>query len=466
MASAGVADDEPEDLWEKIRQGFEFPDRNHPQTLRYARRYASRPYHLKTVLQRAEAYLYLVVEEIERRDMPTELALLPMVESAYHPFAYSPSHAAGLWQFIPSTAEIYGLKRTSRYDGRRDVVASTRAALDYLQKLYADFDGDWLHALAAYNCGEGCVQRAIAANRRRGKPTDFWSLRLPSQARAYVPSLLGIAALVESPTRFSAPLAPIPNDPYLAQVEAGRPIRLAEVAKMCGLSLEEVHRFNPGYHRGVTDPSGLHRLLLPVDRVEIFKQRLARLDRNSKPNSRVASERPLPVASAHRASHTFQVARAPTGPSRLEGHANTQAAGFHVVAHNETLWGISARYQTSVQQLRRWNQLGPRDRLKVGQRLVVRPGATRVARVEPAHSRGAFSPVDNHHAVLTDEPLWKIAQRFRACIDEPCSGHLLPTVYPLEAGTSPAAPARPLVRHNRTGHSMASPRSAQEDSTT
>jgi membrane-bound lytic murein transglycosylase D len=402
---------ESDNLWDKIRNGFALPDHDHPMAIRSARWYASHPGYLERVMNRGEAYLYLVADEVEKRGMPMEIVLLPVIESAYQPFAYSPSHAVGLWQFIASTGRDYGLKHTSWYDGRRDILASTRAALDYLQKLHADFDGDWLLALAAYNCGEGTVQRAIDANKRRGKPTDYWSLDLPQEAEKYVPYLLGVTDLVEEPAKFSIDLPPIPNNPYLAEVEAGGPIKLSKVAEMAGIPVEEVYRLNPGYHRGVTDAEGSHRLLLPVDCAEKFKQRLAqwRPAEASQPamaaaeTSETSSDSPSETLSEKPGGQLLAVAYAAESDSAdVEQSARER---HHIVYRGETLSQIARHYGLTVGQLQRANGLKGKT-VQAGADLVIPTPGDRNRRL------AAKQPSVVIHTVARGETSWRIARRY------------------------------------------------------
>ena len=204
-------------IWPRLREGFALPDRNHPTVQEILA--SMRPSTARIIFERARPYLHLIVEEIEARDMPMEIALLPAVESGFDPFAYSHGRAAGLWQFIPETGRYYGLTQTWWYDGRRDILASTNAALDYLQALAKRFDGDWLLALAAYNAGPGTVSRAISDNAERGDPTDFWHLRLREETRRYVPKLLAFSRLVAEPGLKDLALPAIPDQPYLGVIE-------------------------------------------------------------------------------------------------------------------------------------------------------------------------------------------------------------------------------------------------------
>src|SRR6266850_1150108 len=233
--------------------------------------------YLERVFQRGQRYMYHVVTEVEARGMPLEFALLPVVESAYEPFAYSVSRAAGLWQFIPGTGVRFGLKQNWWFDGRRDVIESTRAALDYLQALHDQFDGDWLLAIAAYNVGENSVQRELDYNRAHGKPTDFWHLNLPGETRAYVPKLLAMKRLMAEPERYGLEFAVIPNEPYFAVIDTKSQIDLKIAAQLAGTSYDELVALNPGYNRWATDPDGPHRMLVPIDNADGFETGLKTL---------------------------------------------------------------------------------------------------------------------------------------------------------------------------------------------
>ncbi len=268
----------PANLWQRIRTGFRLPDRNGPLVQEGEQWYSSRPDYVARMVERGSRFLYYVVEEVERRGMPAEIALLPMIESAYNPRAYSRSNASGIWQFIPSTGKLYGLRQNFWYDARRDVLAATNAALDYLEKLYGMF-GNWELALASYNWGEGAVSRAIARNQAKGLPTDYESLALPPETRAYVPKLQAVKNIVADPARFGLQLADIPNEPYFATVTLKRPIDVQLAAKLAEMPLEEFKYLNPENNKPVIKSDGSKALVLPRDRVEIFQRNLEANDR-------------------------------------------------------------------------------------------------------------------------------------------------------------------------------------------
>ena len=321
------------DLWDRIRAGLSLPYHSHPKVLAEAEEYAASQDYLDTVTRRAKPYMYYVVREVEKRHMPTEIALLPIIESAFLASAKSTSGAVGIWQFIPSTGRHYGLKKTFWYDGRRDVIASTDAALKYLQKLNTDFGGDWLLTLAAYNAGEGAVQRAINKNQQANKPTDFWSLDLARETETYVPRLLGIAAIVARPEDFGVSLNNIPDAPYLASVDIDSQINLNVAAKIAGISREELTRLNPGLLRGVTDPKGKSKLLLPADKAAQFSLRLATL----------AQDRRMSLRQTKRAKSSGAADTAQRRPI------------YYVVREGDTLAAIARRLKTTAANLSSWN---------------------------------------------------------------------------------------------------------------
>ncbi|HVX00849.1 MAG TPA: LysM peptidoglycan-binding domain-containing protein, partial [Candidatus Babeliaceae bacterium] len=234
---------------------------------------------------RAAPYLYYILQQVRKRHLPVELVLLPMMESSYNPFAYSSVGAAGIWQMMPDTASGFGIKQNWWYDGRRDVIASTRAALDYLAYLSNFFDGNWLLAIGAYDTGEGNILSGIRKNIRDGKNTDFWSLPLAQETRIYVPRLLALAAIISQPDRYPINWPPVRNAPYLAQIDIGGQIDLNHAAELAGLSIKKLKSLNPGFNHTTTDPSGPFKLVLPIEHVERFAENLAHSPFNEHINS-------------------------------------------------------------------------------------------------------------------------------------------------------------------------------------
>jgi membrane-bound lytic murein transglycosylase D len=257
------------DLWERVRAGFKLPDLESERVRNQERWYATRPDYVQRMTERGGRYLFHIVEELDKRGMPTELALLPFIESAFNPDAMSSARASGMWQFIPSTGRDFDLKQNIFRDDRRDVLASTRAALDYLQKLYAMFD-DWHLALAAYNWGEGSVQRAIERNRRAGKPTDYASLRMPRETQYYVPKLQAVKNIVSRPADFGLTLPALANHPYFVAVAIERDIDVELAARLADIPLDEFKALNPQMNKPVIFAAGTPQVLLPYDNANQF----------------------------------------------------------------------------------------------------------------------------------------------------------------------------------------------------
>ncbi|GAB1268153.1 LysM peptidoglycan-binding domain-containing protein [Aurantivibrio infirmus] len=395
------------DIWKRIREGFQISQIDHPRIENYRNWYSSNPSYMNRVSERASRYMYGIVEKLDSRGMPLELALLPIVESAFDPFAYSHATASGMWQFMPATGKQYGLKQNYWYDGRRDIEAATNAAIEYLDDLQKSFDGDWLLALAAYNSGAGNVRRAIRRNKRAGKPTDFWSLRLPRETQAYVPQLLALTHLVANPEKYKTTLTPIPNQATYVVVDVDSQIDLAKAAELADISIDDFYLFNPGFSRWATDPDGPHSLLIPVEKADVFTSNLAQypqdqrvawdnykvvsgdsLNRISKRFNtsvdtiksvnglrnnliRVGQQLLIPKATQSADHYVFsaeqRVARKQNQSSGKQGSKKI----VHVVTNGDSFWKISRKYNVSVNQLTRWNGLAPRDILKLGQELVV-----------------------------------------------------------------------------------------------
>jgi membrane-bound lytic murein transglycosylase D len=332
------------------------------------------------------------VNEVEARGLPGDLALLPVVESAFNPFAYSRSHASGLWQFIAPTGERYGLRRNYYQDQRRDVIESTRAALEYLAQLHDRFKGDWFLAIAAYNYGSGNIQRAINRNRAMQRRTDFFSLSLPAETRAYVPKLIALAKMVSDPGRYGFYLPPIPDTPYFRVVPTGGPVDLRLMSELAGVDAEELHALNPSWNRWITDPDGPHRLLVPEVVAAGFTAKLAALDGNSR--ARLAVHTVEPGESLASVAGRFKVPESfvtrmngdkrpilkpgdalwvPAGDvSQLRaGLGSDMERRTHRVRSGESLWSISRRYGMSVSQLARMNHISTQAVLQPGQRLQV-----------------------------------------------------------------------------------------------
>lgn len=320
---------QPDNLWERIRNGFAMINLNDNLVLHYQQWYQNRPDALRRMVERSRPYLHYIVEELEARGMPTEIALLPMVESSFNPMAYSRAHASGLWQFIPATGKRFKLEQDWWRDERRDVVASTNAALDYLQTIY-DMHGDWHLALASYNWGEGAVKRAVEKNGARGLPTDYPSLNMPNETRHYVPKLQALKNIFGNPALLAQlDIPPIANEPYFATLETPRPLDVKTAARLANMSIEEFQRLNPSHNRPVIRPET--PVVIPTDKLETFR---ANLESHAAPLS-------------HWQAYTL------TATERLEQ--------------------IAARFDTTAAELARVNGLSERVRLAAGSTLLV-PG--------------------------------------------------------------------------------------------
>ena len=392
------------DVWERASNEFALAVPDDPRVNAQKSWYLKHPEYMARVVKRAKPFLYYIVEEIEKRDMPMELVLLPIVESAFDPFAYSHGRAAGMWQFVPATGKRFGMAQTWWYDGRRDVVASTKGALDYLTYLNNMFDGDWLHALAAYNSGEGRVMRAIKSNKRKGKPTDFWNLSLPRETRAYVPKLLALADILKNKDEYAFAWPEVENVSVIDVVDIGSQVDLAFAADLAGITLKELHGLNPGFNRWATSPDGPHRLVLPIDKASTFSQALAQIDQKERLNwvrhtvkpgdslikiankyhttvnvikqvneldgsmIRVGQAIMVPVALQELDSYSLSKEQR---LASLQNRASSKQKVRHTVKAGDTLWDIARKYKVSTKQLAKWNGMAPGDTLQLGKSLVI-----------------------------------------------------------------------------------------------
>jgi membrane-bound lytic murein transglycosylase D len=433
------------DLFDRVRAGYALPDTRHYAVDREVEWYRSRPDFLDRTFRRGARYLHHIVTEIERRDMPLELALLPVVESAFNPVAYSRSHAAGLWQFIPSTGKHYGLTQNWWIDERRDVLRATDAALNYLQYLHRYFKGDWYLAIAAYNGGEGTVSRAVKRNADAGRATDFFSLDLKAETRDYVPKLLAISRIVADPSAYGLSFAAIPNQPYFDVVDPGKQIHLGEASELAGISRDDMFALNPAFNRMTTPPSGPHRLLLPVERAEPFR---------------------LALASGTGAQRVAAAATEPPPDVR------------HRVRSGESLTGIARQHGVSVESMRARNGLRG-SVIHPGDILVIPRGgaaaATPVAEARPdivaqlperlppagrataAPTKSAAAPSTRSHQVKPGETLWGVARKYGVTVPALAAANGMTTKSQLVAGTrlqvpgagAASAPASPAAESSR-----------------
>jgi len=391
-------------LWNYLANHQEIHIEDNPRILEHIYWYQKHPDYLTRISERAQPYLYLVVSEVEKEGLPIEIALLPIIESDYYPFSFSHGTAVGLWQFIPSTGKLYGLDQDWWYEDRRDVLASTRAAVKYMKDLNKLFKGDWLLSIAAYNAGPGRVQKAIKANTENGQKTDFWNLDLPKETEKYVPKLLALAKIVKDPSRYNQNLLKIDRNPYLKAIELNSQFDLALIAQWTGLSIDQIYTFNPGLRRWATPVTLPYTILLPEDVVPNFENKLSQ-----------AGERPqiswarhevksgdslsylakkykttveqiesvnelrsdlirigdyLIVPLAQQTEGYYSLSEKQREKSRLNAQKNSEKVIYKVIS-GDSLWKIAVQFDTTVNNLVRWNQLIPTAPLSIGKELVI-----------------------------------------------------------------------------------------------
>ena len=469
------------DLLDRIRDGYALPDVAHYAVDREVELYRKNPEFLDRTFKRGARYLFYIVQELEKRNLPLELALLPVVESAFNPVAYSRSRASGLWQFIPSSGKHYGLEQNWWIDERRDVVEATGAALDYLQYLNTYFAGDWYLAIAAYNGGEGTVGGAVRRNQAAGLPTDFFSLNLRPETRDYVPKLLAISRIVRNPEAYGLSFAAIPNQPFFEAVEPGRQVHLEQAAQLAGITREDMFALNPGYNRMTTPPNGPHRLLLPIPNAQTYRQ--AMLDQSLVDQSSVAIaavEPPPEVRHKVRRGETLSAIARQYGvpmlavqqandihgsvihpgdslliPDGFAGSTATLAAlaaprddiaaqlpehqqpaaskkpRVHVVKSGDTLWDVAHKYNVTVPALASANGLSSKAGLVPGARLEI-PGTGGTDTRTASSSAKESSRVT--YKVKRGDTLSEIADRFDVSVRELMTWNRLRQSSSLRAG--------------------------------
>ncbi len=410
--------------------------------------------YLQRVMLRAKPVLPFVLDEIEKKGLPTELALLPVVESAYQTFAYSPGRASGMWQIIPSTGRHLGLKQNWWYDGRRDIIASTQAATHYLQSLAKQFDNDWELALASYNAGPGRIRSAIRYNKKKGRKTDFWHLtRIRRETRDYVPKLLALKEIFSYPEKYGLELLHIEDKPGYELVGLDSQLDLALAAELAGISTEDLYQLNPALNRWATAPDGPHQLLLPQSSIEQFKNKLAQLPKQKRINwkrhkikqgetlsqlavryqtttklikkvnnirgTQIRAGKYLLIPTATQSLKKYSLSQ----NSRLSKIKNVARKGekiTHTVKSGESFWSISRRYGVNTRSLAKWNGMAPIDTLGVGQKLVIwKPkGKTRIVRASLMDT----SPQQKMHAlrytIRKGDSLYRIANKFNIRISD------------------------------------------------
>lgn len=458
------------DLWQRLRDGFaldhDIDEQRMEQQLAW---YASHPQYIQRVVERGSRYFHYIVSETERRGLPTELALLPVVESAFDPFAYSHGRASGLWQFVPATGKYFGLTQSWWHDDRRDVIAATDAALTYLDRLSKRFDGDYTLALAAYNSGGGTVSSAMRRNRNAGKPTDYWSLHLPRETQHYVPKLLALAKIFADPQAYGIELPALADEPYFAVVNTGSQLDLAKAAELAATDIDEIYLLNPSFNRWATNPDGPHRLLVPVANADGFRKALKNYPVNQRVswrNYKVRSGDSLSTI-AQRFDTTTPVIRnvnkldssmirvgqrlmIPAAASTSESYAlsaserqdkkqSRQRDGEKVtykIRPGDTFWDIAREHRVTVRNLAAWNSMAPRDPLIPGKKLVIWSQNSNTSVASASSARGKAMTRKVGYKVRKGDSLAAIAGRFSVNIRDIAGWNNLNTQRYLQPGQS------------------------------
>lgn len=449
IVTPGADDDEIYTVWTRIRDGFKVPDMQNSVVEANVAKYSKRPDYLQRMADRSQKYLYHIIEEVDARGMPTEIALLPFVESAFVTNAKSRVKAAGLWQFMPATGRDYSLDQTMWLDKRYDVLQSTSAALTYLQRLYDEF-GSWPLALAAYNWGEGNLRRAIKRNQAKGLPTDYMSLKMPDETRNYYPKLQAIKNIVKDPRNFGIKLPTVYNEPFFVQIFKDQDIDVKRAAQLAGMSQAEFSTLNPSFNRPVIVASHNHSMLMPTDKVDTFVENLVTYRMSGKPLSSWTTYRVKPedtIASIAKKAHMSEEAlreanQIPSGRrikpgslvlvSRDSGLGDAEdissdtidasfalAQDFRRVSYRvrkgDTLPRVARRLGVSTKIIASSNRLRG-HRLKVGQMLYVNvPVKTRQVASKPPVTEKASNA--KFYVVRKGDTLFSIAQRYSISVN-------------------------------------------------
>lgn len=372
-----------QDLWNFISDELKMEVPENSRIHEQKRKYLKRKSYLHDVTLRAEPYMYWIVGQIKKRNMPMELVLLPIVESAFNPHATSNANAAGLWQIVPQTGRNYGLKNNQWYDGRRDVVASTTAALDMMQRLNRMFEGDWLLTIAAYNSGEGRVMQAVKANKRQGKSTEFWALSLPHETSIYVPKMLALSDIIKHSKKYGVKLPKTDETRALARIDVGQQIQLTQAAEMAGLSVTKMKAYNPGYKKGVTAPNGPHYIMVPKGNATQLKDSLA--------DGQIVLALPIPNAQL----------------AKNSGISDTSA---YKVRSGDTLSTIAKRLNIKTSDLQSWNNLHDKSTLKIGQTLQIANNSSDSSITYQVRKGDSLSSIARRHGVnINDVMRWNTA---------------------------------------------------------
>ncbi|WP_108946373.1 LysM peptidoglycan-binding domain-containing protein [Shewanella halifaxensis] len=433
------------DIWQRIRLDMQMEVPDEKLVRQYRDWYIKHPQHLERVSERATPFMYLIVEEIEKRNLPIELALLPIVESAFDPFAYSHGAASGLWQFTSPMARHFGLQMNWWYDGRRDVPAATTAALDMLEYLHGKTGENWLYAIAAYNTGEGRVINAAKRNAKKGISTDFFSLNLPRETERYVPQLLALADVIKHADKYGIKLTPISNKPQIEVVDIGSQIDLALAADIANMTTSELHKLNPGYNRWATAPEGPHKLVLPVDKADAFKIALSKTQTNERLNWEryqiksgdslgLIAKRYKTTVSALKSVNDIKGNTIVAGKfllipvsaknldeyllsadqrlNRQQNKARGSSKITYKVKSGDSLWKIAKQHKVKTAQLASWNSMAPKDPLQIGQKLVIWSGTR-------SNSQGLSEVMRTvNYKVRSGDSLARIAGKFNVTVND------------------------------------------------
>ena len=456
-----------DDLWQVIANRQDIKSVSNSRVQSRIDWISNHPEYLSLISKRAEPFLYLVVSELEKQNVPIEIALLPIVESDYYPFSYSHGTAAGLWQFIPSTGRMYGLEEDWWHADRRDVLASTKAAANYLNDLNKMFKGDWLLSIAAYNAGPGRIQRAIDTNIKLGKKTDFWSLDLPQETEKYVPKLLALSQVIKNPSRYNQKLLEIDNKPFLNEVELDSQFDLALISQWTGLSIDQIYNYNPGLKRWATPESLPYIMLLPEEVIYSFNGNLSKqgqrpkiswtrykikqgdslsliaqnynttigqiMSVNELDNDAIRADKYLIVPLAQKSENYYSLSDNQREKSRLNIQKNSEKIIYTVVA-GDSLWKISIKFGTTINNLVRWNQISPSDSLSIGKELVILRDNKNKTELAKITNTGIDINRDIFYTVKEGDNLSRIAQKYNVKIAEIRSWNDLNEEYILQPG--------------------------------
>ncbi len=370
------------EIWNRFRARLSLGSNHSAQPLfqRHAKSFAKHQDYINMVVKNASPYLFYILEEVERRGMPSEIALLPIIESDFNPNTLSHAGALGLWQIMPTLGKMHGLKQNASYDGRKDVYESTKVALDHLQYLHKKFNGNWLLAIAAYNCGEVRLNRAIKQNRNAKKSTDFWALKLPKETTNFVPKLLAFAAIIKSPTQYGVVLPAIPNKPVIARVHTGKPIDIAHAAKLVDISETQLRKLNPGFKKS-SSANGPFHLVVPLSHAENFKQKMGVTPTpmpNTAPSVATTGSNSKPATSTQKADKKEKAVVKTTTSTTLSdvsvvktSSKKTTAKKIHVVKKGDSIPRIAKKYGLNENKLFKMNGLKHSSIIRPGQKIVL-----------------------------------------------------------------------------------------------